>query len=211
MHASRESSKQVPLAAALVVLACLAVSALHPYDRLTWWMEIAPVLIAFPVLLWTYSRFPFTGFLYVLIALHALVLILGGAYSYARVPLGHWMQDAMSLSRNPYDRVGHFMQGFVPALVAREIFIRMGFVTGKRMAAFLSVCVAMTISASYELIEWAAAVSLGQGADEFLGTQGDPWDTQSDMFMALIGASVAVLLFSRLHDRAIGRLSPTTG
>ena len=135
------------------------------------------------------------------------MLIAGGAYTYARVPLGHWVQEAWGLTRNPYDKLGHFMQGFVPAMIAREILLRGGYVRGRRMTAFLCVCVALAISACYELVEWASAVMLGQGADEFLGTQGDPWDTQSDMLMALIGATVALITLSGLHDRQIGRLA----
>ncbi len=186
--------------AGLLVLAALVVSGIAPFDRATWLLEVAPVLIALPVLAATYRRFPLSDLLYVLIALHALVLIVGGAYTYARVPMGFWMQDWLHLARNPYDRVGHFMQGFVPALVAREILLRGGYVSGRRMAAFLSICVAMAVSACYELLEWAAAEALGQGASDFLGTQGDPWDTQWDMFMALIGSLVAMLGFARLHD-----------
>jgi putative membrane protein len=145
--------------------------------------------------------------LYVCIFVHACVLMLGGAYTYARVPLGFALQDWLQLQRNPYDKIGHFMQGFVPALVAREILLRGAYVQGRRMLSFLCVCVVLAISASYELIEWGAALALGQGADEFLGTQGDPWDTQSDMFLALIGAGVALLLFTRLQDRQIAALS----
>jgi putative membrane protein len=133
--------------------------------------------------------------------------MLGGAYTYARVPLGFWIQDAFELTRNPYDKIGHFMQGFVPAIAAREIMLRGDHVAGRKMLAFLVICVVLAISASYELIEWAAALALGQGADEFLGTQGDPWDTQSDMFMALIGAVCALLLLSRLHDAQLARKS----
>ncbi len=192
----------------VIVSAALVISGIAPYDRATWWMEVAPVLIALPILVATRRRFPLTDLLAVLIALHALVLILGGAYTYARVPLGFWLQDMLGASRNPYDKIGHFMQGFVPAMVAREILLRGDFVRGRRMAAFLSLCVAMAISACYELIEWAAAVALGQGADEFLGTQGDVWDTQSDMFMALIGASTALLLLARWHDRQLAALRP---
>jgi putative membrane protein len=187
----------------IVVLVALVVSGVAPYDRATWLMEIAPVLIAAPVLIGTYRRFPLTTLLYVLIVLHALVLILGGVYTYARVPLGFWLQDLFDLDRNPYDGIGHFMQGFVPALIAREILVRGGHVTGRRMTAFLSICVALAVSALYELIEWWAALALGQGADEFLGTQGDPWDTQADMFLALVGASLSLLALSRLHDRQI--------
>lgn len=195
----------VPLTA-IVGLALLA-SSIRPFDRTTWWLEVAPVLVALPLLWWTRRSHPLTGLLATLIGLHCLVLILGGAYSYARVPLGFWLQDLLSLVRNPYDRIGHFMQGFVPALVAREILLGRAFVNGRRMAAFLSVCVAAAVSASYEIIEWWAALALGQGADEFLGTQGDPWDTQSDMFMAILGASLAMLCLSRWHDRQLARLA----
>lgn len=181
----------------------LVLSGLNPYDRMTWVMEVAPIFIAFPVLLFTHKRFPLTPLLYALILMHALILIYGGAYTYARVPLGFWLQELFGLSRNPYDKIGHFAQGFVPALVAREILIRGKYVTGKKMAVFLSICVALAISAFYELIEWWAALALGQGADEFLGTQGNPWDTQSDMFLALIGAMTAMLAFNNLHDRQI--------
>lgn len=191
---------------AAIVVSALVVSGIAPYDRLTWLMEVAPVLIALPLLIVTRHSYPLTMLLSVLIALHALVLIGGGAYTYARVPFGFWLQDILGTLRNPYDKVGHFMQGFVPALVAREILIRGSYVSGHRMTAFLCICIAMAISASYELIEWAAAVMMGQGADEFLGTQGDPWDTQSDMFMALIGSSVAMFAFSRWHDRQLSNL-----
>jgi putative membrane protein len=168
---------------------------------LTWLMEVGPVLVGVPLLLMTYRRFPLITILYLLIALHALVLILGGAYTYARVPLGFWLQRLFDLERNPYDRIGHFMQGFVPALIAREILLRGKYVSGGRMAAFLSGCVALAVSAFYELVEWWTALLLGQGADAFLGTQGDPWDTQSDMFMALVGAAAALLTLARLQDR----------
>ena len=187
------------------VFAALVVSGIHPYDRATWFMEVAPVLIAAPLLVATHRRYPLTPLLYALICVHALVLILGGAYTYARVPAGFWLQDLLGLERNPYDRLGHFMQGFVPVMVAREILLRGAHVAGRRMAAFLSLCVALAVSACYELIEWAAALALGQGAEEFLGTQGDPWDTQADMFMAMIGAAIALLALSRLHDRQLAR------
>jgi putative membrane protein len=187
----------------VVVLVALVISGIKPYDRATWLMEVAPVLIAAPILVATHRRFPLSSVLYVLICLHALVLILGGAYTYARVPFGFWLQDLLALERNPYDRIGHFMQGLVPAMVAREILIRNRYVNGSSMAAFLSLCVALAVSAFYELVEWWAALALGQGAEDFLGTQGDPWDTQADMFLALIGAAAALAALSRLHDRQI--------
>ncbi len=195
------------LASGLALVSILLASGIHPYDRTTWLMEIAPVLIALPLLAATYRRFPLTTLLYLLILVHALILIVGGHYTYARVPLGYWLEQALTLRRNPYDKIGHFAQGFVPFLVAREILLRGGHVAGRRMAAFLSVCVVMAVSASYELIEWWSALALGQGADDFLGTQGDPWDTQSDMFFALVGAVTALLTLSRLHDRQIARIA----
>lgn len=190
----------------LILFLFLLISGIRPFDRATWFMEVAPILIAIPVLVLTYRRFPLTSLLYGLIFVHAIILIVGGAYTYARVPMGFWLQDLLSLTRNPYDKLGHFAQGFVPALVSREILLRGSYVSGRKMAGFLSICVAMAISAWYELIEWWAALALGQGAEEFLGTQGDPWDTQSDMFLAFIGASVAIALLSRFHDRQIEQL-----
>lgn len=195
---------------ALVLLALLA-SAIAPYDRLTWLLEVAPVLIAAPILLLSYRRFPLSSLLYGLICLHALVLILGGAYTYARVPLGFWVQDWLDLSRNPYDKLGHFMQGLVPALLAREILLRRGYLSSKAMTGFLAVCVALAISAVYELIEWWSALALGQGAEEFLGTQGDPWDTQSDIFLALLGALCSTLLLRGWHDRLLAQLHGAPG
>jgi len=208
MRARAAARPALPAALALLVLAALAVSGRAPYDRGTWWLEVAPVLLALPLLAATWRRHPLTDLLYLLIAAHALVLILGGAYTYARVPLGFWLQDALQLGRNPYDKIGHLMQGFVPAMVAREILLRGAYVRGRRMLGFICVCIALAISAGYELIEWGAALALGQGADEFLGTQGDPWDTQSDMFCALIGAIAALLLLSRLHDRRLAAPGP---
>ena len=190
-------------------LLALAISGWRPYDRTTWLLEVAPVLIALPILIAMRRSFPLTTLLYVLIFAHALVLILGGAYTYARVPLGAWVQQAFDLSRNPYDKLGHFMQGFVPAMVAREILIRGDYARGRRMVGFLCICIALAISALYELVEWWAALALGQGADEFLGTQGDPWDTQSDMFLALFGAAIALVALSPVHDRQLEALKST--
>lgn len=204
---TRIQRSQVLVLAAVVLVVLLALSGLRPFDRTTWMLEVFPVAIALPVLWATYQRYPLTSLLYFFIFLHALVLMLGGAYSYARVPLGFYLADWLDLSRNPYDKIGHFFQGFVPALVAREILVRGQFVRGRKMLAFVVLSIILAISALYELIEWAAALILGQGADEFLGTQGDPWDTQSDMFLALIGGIAALLLFSRLHDRQIERLA----
>ena len=190
----------------VAVLAGLIASGARPYDRVTWFLEVAPVLVAVPLLYATRERYPLTLLLYAVICVHSLVLSLGGAYTYARVPLGFWVQDLLDLARNPYDKLGHFMQGVTPALLAREIFARGGHVRGPKMAAFLAVCVALAVSAVYELIEWWAALALGQGAEEFLGTQGDPWDTQSDMFLAMLGAFAALALFSRMQDRQLAGL-----
>lgn len=208
LHATRTRAL---LAATAVLLVLLALSGWRPYDRATWAMEVAPVVIALPLLWTTYRRFPLTTLLYACIFVHALVLMLGGAYTYARVPLGFQIAELFGLHRNPYDKIGHFFQGFVPVLVAREILIRGDFVRGRKMLAFIVVCIVLAISATYEFIEWGAALALGQGADEFLGTQGDPWDTQSDMFFALLGAIAALVLFSRVHDRQIRQLDPPQG
>jgi len=191
------------LFALAVLLVLLVLSGVKPYDRLTWLLEVAPILIALPVLWATYRRFPLTMLLYVCIFLHALVLMLGAAYTYARVPLGFQIAELLGLERNPYDKIGHFFQGLVPALVAREVLIRGAYVRGRNMLGFIVVCIVLAISATYELIEWAAALVLGQSAEEFLGTQGDTWDTQSDMFLALIGAVMALWLLSGVQDRQI--------
>ena len=198
------------VAAGILLLALLVWSGVHPYDRGTWLMEVAPILVVLPLLCVTWKRFPLTRLLYACIFAHALVLMVGGAYTYARVPLGFQLADLLGLERNPYDRIGHFFQGFVPALAAREILLRGAYVNGRRMLAFLVVCIVLAISATYEFVEWGTALALGQGADDFLGTQGDPWDTQSDMFMALLGAISALVLLSRIHDRQMARLTPKT-
>ena len=205
--ASKRTGCLVLASAALVAL--LALSGWNPYDRATWFMEVAPVMIALPVLWFSYRRFPLTTILYACIIAHACVLMLGGAYTYARVPLGFTLQEWLDLGRNPYDKIGHFMQGFVPALAAREILVRGGYVRGRRMLAFLVICIVLAVSATYEFVEWGAALALGQGAEAFLGTQGDVWDTQSDMFFALIGGVVALAFFWRLHDRQLERVRRT--
>ena len=193
--------------ATALLLALLALSGAHPYDRLTWLLEVLPIIVVLPLLWFTRTRYPLTALLYAAIFLHAVVLMTGGAYTYARVPVGFYLADLFDLSRNPYDKIGHFFQGLVPALAVREILLRGAYVRGRRMLAFIVVCVVLAISATYELIEWGAALALGQGADEFLGTQGDVWDTQSDMFCALLGAITALLVFARLHDRQLQNLT----
>lgn len=197
------------------VLALLLWSGIRPYERGTWLMEVAPVLIALPLLLATHRRFPLTPLLYGLIALHMAVLILGGHYTYARVPLSHWMQQWFGFERNHYDRIGHLMQGFVPAIVARELLLRLTPLAQPEMRSgwlfTLVTAVCLAISALYELIEWGAAEALGGGADEFLGTQGDPFDTQKDMFCAWLGAMAAQWLLARRHDRQLRALTVQNG
>jgi putative membrane protein len=190
------------------LIALLALSGYKPFDLATWVMEIAPVVIVLVVLWVSHRRFPLTPLLYALIFIHAVVLMLGGHYSYARVPLGDWMRDAFHLTRNPYDGIGHFAQGFIPAIAARELLLRRA---GLRRSGWLFAVVVLAclgVSALYELIEWGAAVELGQGAEEFLGTQGDPWDTQKDMALAGVGAVVALLTLSSWHDAQLSRLTP---
>ena len=190
--------------------AALLVSGIAPHDRLTWLLEVAPILIAVPVLVATARRFPLTPLAYRLIFVHALILMLGGHYTYAEVPLGDWVADALGLARNPYDRLGHLAQGFVPAIVIREILIRRSPLRPGKWLAFLVVCVCLAISAAYELVEWWSALLGGENADAFLGTQGDQWDTQWDMFVALLGAAAGLLLLSRVHDRQIAKREETS-
>ncbi len=198
------------LACAVALVALLIASAIGAHELGTWAMEVAPVFIALPLMLATHRRFPLTPLLYGLIALHMVVLMLGGHYTYARVPLGFWMEDAFGFTRNHYDRIGHLMQGFVPAIVAREILLRRTTLAAPSMrggwlfTVVTSICLAF--SALYELVEWSAAEAMGAGAEDFLGTQGDPFDTQKDMFCAWLGAMAAQWLLGRWHDRQIGAL-----
>jgi len=183
--------------------AAVLVSGYEPYDRLTWLLEVGPVLIGVPLLFATYRAFPLTRLLYYLLFLHALILILGGHYTYARVPVGFWVQDWLDLARNHYDRLGHVAQGFVPAILAREILIRRSPLLPGRWLFLTVTSICLAFSACYELIEWWAAIIMGQGADSFLGTQGDAWDTQWDMFLALCGAVAAQWLLWAVHDRQL--------
>ena len=196
-------SAAYPLALLAIAVVLLGISVVHPYDMATWWMEVFPIFIAVPILLFTYQRFPLTRLVYTLIFVHACILMLGGHYTYARVPLGFWLQDLFHFSRNHYDRIGHFAQGFVPAIVAREILLRQTPLRRGGWLFFLVCSVCLAISACYEFVEWFAAVIGGSGATEFLGTQGDVWDTQWDMLMALIGSIVAQALLAGIHDRQI--------
>jgi len=195
-----------PLALLMVGAAALAVSAIHPYEMGTWVMEVFPIFLAVPILMLTWRRFPLTPLVYGLIFVHALILMLGGHYTYARVPLGFWMEDAFGFARNHYDRIGHFAQGFVPALIVREVLLRKTPLRPGGWLFFIVSAICLAISAGYEFIEWWSAVIGGSAATDFLGTQGDPWDTQWDMFMALIGSIVAQLTLAHLQDRQLARL-----
>ena len=194
-----------PVALLVVGATLLVWSGLEPADRTTWILEVFPIFIAAPLLLATARRFPLTPLVYRLIFVHALILMLGGHYTYAQVPLGFWMQRVFGFTRNHYDRIGHLAQGFVPAIVAREILIRRSPLRAGKWLFFIVLSVCLAISACYELIEWWSALIGGSAADAFLGTQGDPFDTQADMFMALIGAVAAQVLLAGVHDRQIAK------
>lgn len=191
-----------------IILAVLAWSWVGAYDPGVWVMEVAPVFIAVPVLAFTRQRFPLTPLVYALILVHAIILMVGGHYTYARVPLGFWLQEWFDFSRNHYDRIGHLAQGFIPAMVAREILLRQTPLKPGGWLFTLVTSVALAISAVYEFVEWWAALALGAGADEFLATQGDPFDTQADMLMATLGAMLAQVLLARWHDRQLVALKP---
>jgi putative membrane protein len=183
-----------------ILLLVFVWSAIQPYDRATWWLEVLPVLIALPLLIFTYFRFQFTRLAYSLMLLHAIILLVGGHYTYAEVPLFSWLRDTFDWSRNYYDRVGHFAQGLVPAVIAREILLKQSPLTQGRWLFFIVCCICLSISACYEFVEWWVAVLSGTGAEAFLGTQGDVWDTQWDMFIALCGAVIAQISLVRLQD-----------
>ena len=200
----RSSRYELGLLLSLVVF--LVLSGIHPHDFFTWVLEVFPILIGVPILIWVYPRFRFTRLVYTLLWLHAIILMVGGHYTYAQVPLGFWMEHAFGFARNHYDRIGHFAQGFIPALLAREIFIRTSPLQGSRWLPFVVICFCLAFSAFYELIEFWTALASGSAATDFLGTQGDPWDTQWDMQLALIGAIVSLLTLSRAHDRQLAGL-----
>lgn len=191
----------------VLVGSALVVSGVAPYDRTTWWLEIFPILIGAPILIATHRRFPLTSLLYTLLAVHAVILMVGGHYTYARVPLGFWAQDVFGFTRNHYDRLGHFAQGFIPAILVREILLRTSPLRRGPWLFFLVAAVCLAISACYEFIEWWTALVGGQGAEAFLGTQGDVWDTQWDMFLALVGAITSLLVLGSVHDRALERVT----
>jgi len=186
-----------------IFFAVLIWSGIQPKDYFTWILEVVPALIGFVVLAWTYKTFPLTPLVYTLILIHCIILMVGGHYTYAEVPLFDWLAEVLDWQRNNYDKVGHFAQGFVPVMVAREIVIRKGIIPFPAWRNFFIVCFCLAFSAFYELIEWWVAISTGEGAEAFLGTQGYMWDTQSDMGFALLGAITGLILLSRWHDRQL--------
>jgi len=192
-----------PLTLLLSGFVLLVITALHPHDYPTWWMEVAPIFIAVPILVATYKNYILTPLLYRLLFLHAVILMVGGHYTYAEVPLGNWMQDWFGFARNNYDKIGHLAQGFIPAMLFRELLLRSSPLRQGNLLFTLVVASCLAVSAGYELIEWAVAEMMGQGADAFLGTQGYAWDTQSDMLMALIGAISAQVLLGKVQDKQI--------
>ncbi|WP_405811917.1 DUF2238 domain-containing protein [Streptomyces sp. NBC_01520] len=207
---ARLTRHRLPVVLVAVVAGALTVSAWHPKDPTTWLLETVWVMLGLPLAVLLRKRFPLSDLLCCLLAAHALVLIVGGHYTYAEVPAGDWVRDWFGLERNPYDRFGHLMQGFVPAILVRELLVRTSPLRGSRWLAPLTVCACLAFSAVFEMLEWVAAVTGGQAADAFLATQGDVWDTQWDMFCALIGAACSLLILSRVHDRHLARLERTT-
>ena len=186
-----------------IFLLVLAWSAWQPHDYLTWWLEVLPALLALVILAATRKRFPLTPLAYWLILLHCIVLMVGGHYTYAEVPLGDWLMEMTGGQRNNYDKLGHFMQGFVPAIIAREILVRNRVVARRGWLALFVISICLAFSAFYELVEWWVALLSSEAAESFLGTQGYVWDTQSDMFLALAGAVIALLALGRIHDRQL--------
>ena len=199
--------QKFPIILLILLSIAFVVSAIDIQDTwLTWLLESMPVIITVPILIYSYKKFTFSNFAYLLIFIHSLLLLYGAHYSYAKVPLGYWMEDVFGFTRNNYDKIGHFMQGFGPVIYARELFLRCTPLKRGRWASFASFCVAMTVSALYEIIEWAASMTNPEDTEAFLGMQGYIWDTQTDMFMCMIGSLLALTLFSTLHDKSMGRV-----
>jgi len=202
-------TKRIPLGWLVITLLVWVWSAISPRDTyLTWVLETIPVMIVLPILVFTHRRFPLTNLVYGLIAVHAMVLMLGGHYSYAKVPLGFWMEDWFGWTRNNYDKIGHLFQGFVPALCVRELLLRTSPLKPGKWVVFLSISVPLAFSAVYEILEWVASLSNPSDTEAFLGTQGYIWDTQTDMFSCLVGSILAMLLLTKLHDRQLRKLRP---
>lgn len=195
----------------LIFLVTLLWSVINPKDLFTWFLEVLPALIGLAFILTTYNRFRLTNLVYVLILIHAIILVIGGHYTYAEMPFFNWLRDTFQLERNYYDRLGHFAQGFVPALISREILLRKSALKSGKLLSFLVISICLAISASYELIEWGVATATGSAADAFLGTQGDVWDTQWDMFLALCGAVISLLILQKHHDSAVNEIKEKIG
>jgi putative membrane protein len=200
------SRQKIHLLLFVIFLAVLIWSGIHPHDYFTWMLEVAPAVLGVTLILITYKRFELSMLLYVLILIHAIILMVGGKYTYAEVPLFNWLQAQLGTARNSYDGVGHFAQGFIPAILAREILMGTSPKKSGKWLFFLSICVPLAFSAFYELIEWWVALGTGEAADAFLGAQGDPWDTQKDMCLCLIGSIVSLVLLSHGHDRSLAKL-----
>jgi putative membrane protein len=199
------TDKRLHLFLIISITIILIYSCINPFDRFTWFLEVIPAIIGGAVLIYIYPKFKFTNLVYILIWVHAIILIVGGHYTYAEMPLFNWIRDTFNFSRNYYDRLGHFAQGFIPAMVAREILIKNSIVNKKKWLGFIVICICLAISASYELIEFAVAKLTGTAAEAFLGTQGDVWDTQWDMFFALIGSIVSIFTLSRYQDNQLDK------
>lgn len=191
----------------LLFLAGLIISAIHPHDYFTWILEVFPAIIGFLILLFTFKKFRFTNLVYIMILVHCYILFISGHYTYAEVPMFNWVKEVFHQSRNNYDKIGHFAQGFIPALIIREIFIRKQIVKQGVWLSVITVCICETISVLYEFLEWGVAIASGQSSESFLGTQGDVWDTQSDMLYAMIGAICMVVFLSRYHNNEIRKMS----
>ncbi|OSA97809.1 UNVERIFIED_ORG: hypothetical protein B2H98_07010 [Clostridium botulinum] len=202
-----KSNRKFHLILLAILLSILIWSVINPKDLFTWFLEVLPVLIGAMVLIYIYPKYKFSNFVYVLIMIEAIILIVGGHYTYAEMPIFNWVRDILGLSRNYYDRLGHFTQGFIPAIIVREVLIRNEVINKKKYLFFIVMCICLTISASYELIEFGVAKITGKSAEAFLGTQGDIWDTQWDMLMALIGSITSLSLLSTYHDKKLNQLN----
>lgn len=201
------NNKKFHLILLIALIGLLIWSVINPKDLFTWFLEVLPVLIGVAVLIYVYPKYKFSNFVYLLIFIHTTILIIGGHYTYAEMPVFNWIRDTFDLSRNYYDRLGHFAQGFIPAIIAREILIRNEVINKKKYLSFIVICICLAISASYELIEFGVAKLTGDSAEAFLGTQGDIWDTQWDMLMALIGSIISLGLLSTYHDKKLNQLT----
>lgn len=206
---SNQSQKNLLIILSIIFLTVLTWSAIHPRRPLTWFLEVSPALLGVIILIVTYKRFQLTSLVYILFVFHAVILMIGGHYTYARMPLFNWIRDIFELGRNHYDRVGHFVQGFVPAIITREVLLRTSPLKKGKWLFFIVVCICLSISAMYELLEWQyAVIKGGASAQEFLGSQGDIWDTQNDMAMALIGSIIALVTLSKYHDKVLKPFLP---